>query len=541
MQNGHQDSFEPRKPNLKKTLTVLMISLVILLPTILAIIITAYSELNDDKNAFEGVEVVLYDKDRNELFRESGDDMNTETDSLVKILSAIESHRDEYSPIPEGAEQPEPLIASINKDGVLTELTCYFSFYSGRSWCMDSNGEKYSIPDMYNEYFIHSIYAETLYASSTPPVLSTHDGDVILPSNASWSYQNASGQWMTATHAPNDERGKTFRSTGGISLSFSESPSQCKVRLFENNEQIYDGDLEGISTVPLTDDEVSVRINATWDKYDGCTYYGTQNYSFVIRVQNIANFALSAEEISTNNPILLTATNVTELANLTFSSEDTSFVPTFHLNGTTAYTLIPYPKDASEAGLESLSFTVTYGVAAQTFTVALKQGTRDVGPETCATLGIDLSYFTSTIDEIFIGSQHARPDSVKFSLGTSFGSIVTLGQSSLRSPFTEYVCRSSYGLTVNSCYAGQVCFVGSSITLGNYVVIDVGLDVKLWYCYLGEVYVKVGDIIAMGENIGTTGSLKTHLDGAQGFAYMFTYLDYVVAPECFLDDKIALK
>ena len=70
----------PRPKNVKKILIILVISLIILLPTIFAVILTLYSEIHDAPGAFAGIEVVLYDDERNELFRESGDNINNESD-----------------------------------------------------------------------------------------------------------------------------------------------------------------------------------------------------------------------------------------------------------------------------------------------------------------------------------------------------------------------------------------------------------------------------------------------------------------------------
>ena len=189
-QQGENQVIEPKRPRAKKILTIISIALVILLPTILAVVLAIYSELHEDTSGFEGVEVVLYDKDRNELFRESGDSINNESDSLVKIMCAIDSHREKYTVNTDDTKVSDPLIASIIRNGVATELTCYFSFYNGQSWCVDSAGERYIIPDMYSEYFIHSAFAESLYASAMPPSRHTYDGDRIYPQQVTWTYRN---------------------------------------------------------------------------------------------------------------------------------------------------------------------------------------------------------------------------------------------------------------------------------------------------------------------------------------------------------------
>ncbi len=538
-QQGEQQVVEPKRPKAKKILTVVAIALVILLPTILAVALAIYSELHEDTSGFEGVEVVLYDKDRKELFRESGDSINNESDSLVKIMCAIDAHREKYAFTVDDTKVSEPLIASIIRDGAVTELTCYFSFYNGHSWCVDANGERYIIPDMYSEYFIHSSFAESLYASAMPPALYTNDGDRIYPQQATWTYRNESSEWLPAVLAPTISSSEIYPCTGDISLSFSEAPSQCTVKLYEQNVEIYSGDIDGISSVSLSENIVRVSIEAAWNKKDDVMYYGTQTYSFFVRVQNKADFLISSTSIATNHPVLVCATNVTELSSLHFTSEDTSFKPEFHLHGTTAFALIPYPADVAQNQLDAFSFTLTYGVATHTFTLKHNDLGDSVNAEVCELLDINLDYFRSTISDVFVGGDHAEPDAQRFTPGRKFSDTITIDGKSIATPFSEYLSTKP-AIAVKSCYAGKVAFVGSNETLGNYMVIDLGLDIKLWYCFLGEIYVKSGDVISMGEMIGTTGSITIREDGADGFAFMFSYMDHVISPDFVFGNKFVI-
>ena len=540
LQTEPQAQEKARPKNIKKVLIILAISLIILLPTIFAVILTLYSEIHDDPVAFAGVEVVLYDEKRNELFRESGDNMNSESDSLVKILCAVHDNREKATSGSNMDDTAKPLITSVTRDGITTELTCYFSFYSGQSFCIDSAGERYVIPDMYSEYFTHSIFAEPLYAAAYPPTLNTFDGGKILPQEVKWNYLNESSQWFSSLLPKTADPSVIYDCTGGISLSFSQAPSNCTAKLYEQNEEIYSGDIDGISSVSLSKDVVRVSITATWDKQSGGAYYGTQTYNFFMRVHNKATFTVSSTTISANRPVLVCADNVENLSALIFTSDDTSFKPQFHLRGNTAFALIPYPADASQNQLSEFCFTLTYGIATQTFVLSCDSSESDVTPEVCELFGINLSYFNTTVNQIFLRENYAEPDAEKFILGHAFGESITLGESNAPSPFTEYLSISGHGNAVKSAYAGKVAFVGSNAQLGNYVIIDLGLDVKLWYCFLGETYVKTGDIIAMGEIIGTTSTIPLRDDGADGFAFIFSYLDYIVAPEFIFESDFSV-
>ena len=526
----HQGGIEPKRPKAKKILTILAISLLILLPTILAVVLTVFSELHEDPSGFEGVEVVLYDADKNELFRESGNNINNETDSLVKILCAIDDNRQKYGAADKTPTDTAPLIASISRNGSVTELTCYFSFYSGQSWCSDATGAQYLIPDVYSEYFINSIFAEPLYAASQSPTLISFDGSQILSKKTIWNYRNESGQWLKSLLTKTASGLQTHDSTGGISLSFSEAPTSCVVTLYEQNVLIYTGNIEGISSVPLSQSTVRIVITASWEKTDFGTYYGEQTYDFLMRIHNKADFTISSTEISANHPVLICATNVKNLSLLTFSSEDISFKPEFHLRGTTAFALIPYPSDADGKQLKNISFTLSYGVSEQTFELTYNEQSAEISTEVCALLGIHPEYFNTTIDNIFLGGKHTEPDSSKFVLEHAFGDNISFKNTQVTSPMAIYLSKDGHGNALKSCYAGKVAFVGSNETLGNYVIIDLGLDIKLWYCFLSETYVRQGDIIATDEIIGTTGSVEIGANGADGFGVIFSFRDLVIAP-----------
>ena len=526
-----QAQSNPRPKNIKKILVISVISLIILLPTIFAVILTLYSEIHDTPGAFAGIEVILYDDERNELFRESGDNINNESDSLVKILCAINDNREKSSQISDIDETTTPIIANIINNGVTTELTCYFSFYSGQSFCIDSNGERYFIPDIYSEYFTHSIFAEVLYAAAYPPTLYTFDGGRVLPLSVNWNYWNESSQWYKSLLPRTAESSAIYDCIGGISLSFSQAPTSCTANLYEQGKKIYSGDIDGISSVSLSEDLVRVSITATWDKTDGNLYYGEQTYNFFMRVSNKASFSISSTTISTNRPVIVYAENVENLSSLVFTSEDTSFKPQFHLRGNTAFALIPYPADAYQNQLKDFSFTLSYGIATQTFTLTHENPPDNVTSDICKLFGINLSYFNSTIPQIFIGKDHADPDDEKFTLGRPFRERIVVDNKIAPSPFTEYLSVTGHGNAVKSAYAGKVAFIGNSDELGKYVIIDLGMDIKLWYCFLGEVYVKSGDIVAIGEVIGTTSDITIRNDNADGFAFFFSYLDYIVTPD----------
>jgi murein DD-endopeptidase MepM/ murein hydrolase activator NlpD len=62
------------------------------------------------------------------------------------------------------------------------------------------------------------------------------------------------------------------------------------------------------------------------------------------------------------------------------------------------------------------------------------------------------------------------------------------------------------GMAVRALNVGTVVERGNCDYLGNYVVIDHGLGLRTWYCWLSSVDVDKGDVLAKGEQLGKCGT-----------------------------------
>jgi len=89
---------------------------------------------------------------------------------------------------------------------------------------------------------------------------------------------------------------------------------------------------------------------------------------------------------------------------------------------------------------------------------------------------------------------------------------------------------------VRSSVGGRVCAVGENVKLGKYVIIDCGLDIKLWYFGLSETTVSLGELIAVGDVLGTTDALALEL--GEGFYIMASCGNNVIDPKYIFEKVI---
>jgi hypothetical protein len=84
--------------------------------------------------------------------------------------------------------------------------------------------------------------------------------------------------------------------------------------------------------------------------------------------------------------------------------------------------------------------------------------------------------------------------------------------------------------------SGIVTHTGSSQRLGNIVVVDHGMGLCTWYCNLGDIDVRTGDVLAKGELIGKAGN--SPLVSKNGTLIICSVYNVFVDPELILGKEI---
>lgn len=522
----------------KKKITIaILAALAILLPSFLAIFNIIYTNSDASSASRSSVSVTLYDVDGNQLHYE---DSTTEYEgdaSLTAIFKAICGGMEKTEPISDVSLNQAPIRADLQGFGSYERLTCYFSFTSGASFCIDSNGQYYKIKNEDSERFLRSAFSETVFTDAVPPTLSTADGDSVIPSSVDWFYRGFDGSFKRAQRITVTDKRSSYYVTGSISLSFSLMPDFCVVRIFQGEELIFEGALEELPYITL-DSSVPVRITvrAVWNEIDGRKYHGEINYDFNLGVRHRAYFSLSRDTLGVGEFAIISASNVSDISRLSFTAEDGEPVPQFYIKGDGAYAIIPYLSD-----LEQYTFTVTYGVASKTFTVSMDDSvdpSRDADV-TSELLGIEMGNGTNIMnDHIFLGNVFCDPEAYGYDARLGFGDTFTVDEKEYFSVFNEYVLTESHGMTVKACYGGRVIHSGNNSIMGNYVIIDVGLGMRLWYCGLSDVDVRIGGYVAAGDTVGKTGKLTA--SSGEGFMLILSCGESLLDPDTVLGKNLDL-
>ncbi len=527
----------------KKILSYTLIAVIVCIPTILAIMYADYVNSGNSVLTARASQVVIYDADGKELFREHESENNHGETSLITIFNTIYKYMETTPSIPAGTAAISPIRAELtDADGTHT-LTCYFPFSEGAAYCTDEKGTSYKIRTQDSERFLGSDFAEPLYHDATPPMLKSADGDIILPSSAKWKYKNTNGSFTDAKKIEFLTPNTVYPMTGGISLSFEVKPSRATAEVLENGETVFDGDVSELGSLTLNySSDVTVKVKAEWDQTDSRSYYGEVNYDFTADVHSRAEFIISDTEFSQGEFVILKATNISQPQKIVFDAKGSSFKPIWMAKGELLYMVIPH--SAVEKNNSSFKFTVSYGVSSATFDIlSVPAKSFDSDAITQAKLYGDAQFLdiapiipatetgTELVSEhLFLGTTTVLPEEFGLEKRFSYGENIESSSFNITAFFTEYTSKNGNDL-VRASIAGRVIYIGESKHTGSYVAVDIGLGLRVWYCNLSTVDVSVGDYISGNQLVGKTGALLS-ADGDQyGYSIMLTYNETLLDAE----------
>ncbi len=513
----------------RRVVVALIVVITIFLPTTFAIATVIQSQFASDDDSIIHT-ASLYDKNARLLFVEDQTAEVEDENSLVDIFTTIKNNLEPISAVPTVAIEREPLTVELKSNAKTEKLICYFTLADDLAYCTDESGKHYTIQKSDNELFITSPFAETLYATSTPPLLSSADSDIISPSVVSWSFSNTDGTVMPARKIQTVDRGLSYVFSEGISLSFASAPDSCSVQILDGDKRI-DCPLDELDSLVLSNhDGIRVLVSARWKKAEGRSFFGTATYDFYAEIHNRSEFILSQDILSVGEFAFVKITEVSDASKLSFKSDDTDLSLDFVVDGNVAYAVLPW---SMLEGKDTVDFTLTYGASSRDFTVssaaAFTSTSKDLY-EQAAEFGIKPSQIKASPSKyvFFLGNASA-PNEEIFEKNVCFG----IGNSDTSPSFcNEYVCKSTRGATVGASVGGKVVAVGN-IQKSKYVVVDTGLGVRIWYLYLSVADVNIGDVVTVGDSIGKTGELiETDKDGfaiAVSFENTFIDPDFIIS------------
>ncbi len=534
----------------KRLIPIIIGALLLITPTVLAFLYADYMDNHMPSNFYS---VALYDAEGNELTNDSGNPDEALPSSPVKLFYQITSQMKAVQKAPGDPEHDRYIVAKTTFNGVQTDLRCYFSFIDTANYCIDSNGKIYSIPADAAVDFLASPYAEPFYPSATAPLLKTGDKDTVIPSKMTWSYQNYYGEYTQAARNPVTKDSILYEVTGALSLTFEKEPDQCVVQVYDHDMLIYQDSHHNLSTLKAdSGHEWKVTVRATWNQKPDEEAYGQIFCQFEVRIRNRSIFSVNTDTIPAGGFALLSCTNITDLSKLTFTTNVEFLQPVFHQEGSMAYALLSLPLDTT---LRSITFTLSYGASAGTFTVKIIPDPDDVtashpqldltnSPTLAEAAKTEWNALRQQVGIMTSGPAYFRgnilnPENLGFSLSYEHHSEVKWGKYEEHSFYalgSEYVTNQPGGAAVPVVASGTVLQTGSCTLLGNYVIVDHGMGLRTWYGHLSDLNVEVGDILLKGESVGKTGT--GGISTKDGFLLICTVYQDLIHPQWILGKNI---
>lgn len=533
--------------NAKKIIHALIISLLVIAPSLCAFGYTFYHDYFKKPNYFS---VTLYDAENNIVAFDEVQPEFEQSDSLAMLFYDITISPTEITRPTESA----PYVRAVTEwNGKVTDIKCYFSENDTDRFYVDTNGKAFKISADQNRRFMNTNYSEKFCSNSKIYSLKTIDHDIIIPKSISWTYKSPNDMYTESKNNITTAEKLTYEITGSIDIDFEKTPDSARAYVYDGEELIYDGTVEQLpSLTAASGNLLHVLINAEWNKTPNTDKYGSASYDFYVKIKNSSTFSVNSETVRGGEFIILTCTNITNVSKISFEANSAPYKPFFATDNDVVKAIIPFSTNDPE---RTYSFTVTYGASTETFSIKVIPS--DTSKKySCNTLFFDnitfpeknnrsikdelLSYNLPTFDTVYFHGNFEAVNTDTFYTLYSHNSTMQWGESleySYTTVGTEYIVKENHvrGASVKALQNGIVVKTGRNNILGNFVVIDHGCGLRTWYTQLSSIDVIEGDILLLGQGLGKAGN--SILDGKEGFKLYCTVNDTIIDPEILFNIK----
>ncbi len=509
---------------MKNKLIVIILVLLMLVPSVVAII-NYSSESSGSVNEGNTLSVSFSDINGNEfLFTHE----NKSSDMIDFFVNAV-NNAEEVSGLPSNVEEGDvfdvtltttskPVVYKFYFSSTSPE-DCYFKSYDGK--------ECFKLAKSDADKFISGAYSASLYENGTPPTLTVSGKDAVADS-ANWHFKNYKGAYVEFDSSQSVAyEVENISLEGGISMSFPIEPDDFKVKITDKDSgtAIYDDAYANITGLTVTKNmNVTVEATASWYEDESRNYYGTQTYIFDAVFGAPAHFYAGTNEIKIGEFICVTAENVSNVDDITFSCEpDISYTPKFFKDGEYAHALIPFSWNLSSG---DYVLTFSYGGSTQQINVKLanrasyhtfKDKDITIINSTIESFGSDevREKCENTLRDVAKTAGETRywkngellyydDDDLRFALGFGNTFKVSGTDISFRNTGVDFSVKTGTDICANM--GGEIIYAGFLDYSGYTVVIEHGYGLKTWYAHLSGTDVKVGDVVKQGDVIGKAGN-----------------------------------
>ena len=550
------------KQFIKKSTGIIVICvLTILIPISIAV---CYNEFvkREQQSTLPTISVSLFDLNGNLIETDTTREDIIERSPLANIFYNLYLTKTEANKPLEFSEKPN-FSFTIDNNSSISSFNCYFNENAKSSYIEDQSGDFYSLNTDAYSLLLKSAYAEAIYTESAPPSLYTPLNDIVIPSQANWTYTLSDDSEKSSNNYETTEELLTYRIAGAITFAFSRTPNICNVTVDTTNDiTVFSGTIEELTTLTAEENsELIVTINAEWKASGDFTSYGTQQYKFKIICSEPSVFDMSKTEATGGEIILLSVSDVDNTDSIIYSpllelSEEIqaststtakalkelySYKPIFIKKGNNAYALLPIPFGSPTTDFH---FSLSCGISKSELTVHIKESSSNELTITSTDPSKDIALSRaqkaefsritfhlkhSQSETLLLSDDFLSPTDYGFTLSNKYGSHINNSFTLLAN---TYNALSEDGISVKSASIGIVSSVGHSELLGNYVIVDHGMGISTWYCGLSDVSVQEKDILKKGDVVGRAGS--SSLLCKNGVNVIFSVGEILVNPDEFL-------
>ncbi len=399
----------------------------------------------------------------------------------------------------------------------------YFSPDPTTNYYVSNTGSVYQIAEADAKRFISTVYAESIYKTSSVPSMTLSGMYAVTPDAAVWQYKNYTGEYVASdtTELVFDET-ENYELEGGFNLAFDIVPDYFNVKIVDGAGNVLFDDFYGnLGTLTFTaNTNINVDVVARWYEDPSRSFCGELSYHFTSLVTAPAEFYLGMDSVERGGFVAITGVNVTNPDRITYTTNiEGGAIPKFYKDGEYVVALLPVDID-TPSGIYQLTFvyggtTRVLSLYVEDKTIGESKVSVDTGMLNKTRTTTTVAAFRQTAAEIMSKSVSTRYFSGYFLEGApnpdgllrGFGRDIVINgdqTNTYRNNGVDYSAMA--GTDVYACNAGEVVYVGSMDYTGNMVVIDHGLGLKTWYYNMGSCTVAVGDVVARGDVIGACGS-----------------------------------
>lgn len=505
-----------------KVLTLALVVLVLILPTIVAVSSFLYAQNNPVTEGSVSKMILTLPDGGVQSFEKGEKGASGTYDSFIDLHSGANS----ASALPFDVSSYVVYKVKYYSYDKESDYTYYLTSDPSNNYYRDFDGKLYHIASKAAKAFLKTEYSSYVFPDAGQPQLNIGTSVNVLPNEMTWKYIGINGKY-TDGHIKTSSSKPVCNVSGGLQLVFSVTPDYVYATIKnKDGEVVFDNSYDLIDPLLFADNTVyDVSLTAKWYQDENKTKYGEASYSFTANVLSPAVFYMSEHEtLRYGDFVIVSAKNIVDPENIGFSSVPALDVePQFFEYGGYYHALIPFSLALEKTNNYEYSyvFTFTYGDVSQDIPVTLtkraygKDASQHFTKEEVNEYRNDTTlkefdnvignHLSKTEDKIYWMTDNYIKNPTSRKIRSGFGIDIIISSVGLKYEHEGVNYYVKEGDNAYACLSGKVVYVGSTKLSGLTVVVEHGGGLKSLYAHLTSASVVVGQEIEKGASVGVVG------------------------------------